>query len=339
MSICPIGSKRRAAYFASQAAPGTGEAIAATDAVRVTNFEFTPAGEGTIDRSDVFTLEGGAVSPVTGSISGAATVTTEMYAPATAGDASTNPLTPLFAAMPVTITEDATPGSESVTVTPRGGFCAGTDYDPLTCELHELNGNKYRLTDAVCLLTMSAEPGARIICQWAITGQYETPTDAPGLTPNYVNDQLPLVYKNAQIIAEYDDDGTPTELDIGTCGALQIDLGMVANQLPSACTPDGAGFDFVQFSGNVVLTLGGVAVQKESVAPVWALAEANTPINLTLRVAVYDTDKVFEIRLPNASLSLPTVEDTNGYLTNSLVFNGAPNAGNDQFTLYWGVES
>lgn len=339
MSVCPIGSKRRAAFFASQSAVGTGETIVGADAVRVIDYQYTPAGEGTIDRSDVLTLEGGAVPPVTGSISGAATVQTEMYAPATAGDSSTNPLTPLFASMPVTITDVATPGSESVSITPRGGFCPDVDYEPLTAELHELGGNKYRLIDVVSTMSMSASPGARILCDWSLAGQYETPTDAPGLTPTYTNDRLPLVYKNAQITVEYDDNGTPAELEIGSCGQFQLDLGMSASELPSACTPDGAGFDFVQFGSNVQLTLSGVAVQKESVTPVWQLAENNTPLSVVFRLAVYDTDQVFELRMPNASLSLPTIEDTNGFLTYSLVFNGSPDSGNDQFTLYWGAEA
>lgn len=172
----PIQSRQTVVTVKSQSSAGSAASITigVDESLRVLGAPtIEPIGEQLIERGDMSSSAGGVVGPVLGSQGWRVSFQTEDYGFTDLTDATSSPLTPLWAASG-DIDTLTTP--DRVRWTPKCGQVFATDLVYVTVQIDEIGGNQYVLYDGVASVTSEADAGGRIVHTWTIEGKWTTPT-------------------------------------------------------------------------------------------------------------------------------------------------------------------
>ena len=155
----PIQSRQTVVTVKSQSSAGSAASITigVDESLRVLGAPtIEPIGEQLIERGDMSSSAGGVVGPVLGSQGWRVSFQTEDYGFTDLTDATSSPLTPLWAASG-DIDTLTTP--DRVRWTPKCGQVFATDLVYVTVQIDEIGGNQYVLYDGVASVTSEADAG------------------------------------------------------------------------------------------------------------------------------------------------------------------------------------
>lgn len=168
-------------YGASQVALGTGITInqASNQATRVRACEFKPAGQLALTRDGTFTATGVPVVAVQGGRFWEINIEVELFRFADYTDIDSSPISWLLKACADVSATTYDPGSGAVNVI---SLAFGPLYNPpttpvpCTIEMHQINGNRYRATDCMGVITaIEGDANAELIVKATLKGTWSTP--------------------------------------------------------------------------------------------------------------------------------------------------------------------
>lgn len=286
-----------------------------TDRIVVTGVEIAVEAT-TIDRSDVYTPSGTGVGSITSGRRTAFTITQEVY-----GDVSHHLV--LLRACPVVVTQT---GADAM-VEPSESSCEGVGYAPCTIEVIEVGGNRYRAEDCTGTFTLTAQPGNRMIFTFNMEGKFVIPNDSNITTVPIVPVPLPIMYKNSDVQFATGDDMTK----LASCPTFTFTPGMEATNVPSACTPDGGGWNYVGGAGPASLAFSGVVSTKESRDKLWKTSvDPADGAGATMFAKLFvDGAKEFLIGMDNFTLPDPAPTEVEGFTGYDVTFESG------QWVLVW----
>lgn len=225
-------------YIKSQASYGTGATITQVDrAFRATECTFTQAGEGLIERPDTANPFGLPAPPVQGSRRWDIAITASVQPFSDYTDEDTSPASPLLKACaelaPVTYdTEDA--------IAIRFPADLQTDVTPVTIEMHEIGGNRYRAIDCVGTVQLVMDAAGRLMgWTFAMQGRWQdvvasTFTSAATTYGNAAADPLPLTFCGAALTSGIRRADGSTEATISGLSAATFVPACTVNERPDA---------------------------------------------------------------------------------------------------------
>lgn len=319
---CLIKLKARAVCVA----PGADVVVdTLLDRVPVIGVEISVEGE-QIDRSDVYTPNGMGLGAITTARKTQFVLTQEVYR-------SVTPHEDLLRACGLTVTITGTP--ENATAVPSESTCEGDGFVPCTIEIIEVGGNLYRATDCTGIFSLAGEPGQRHIFTFTMTGHFSPVVDnayPPLGIP--ASPGLPVLYKNS--VAQF---STTSPLDpiaeLASCPAYEFSPNVELVDVPSACTPDGGGWDYPVAAGPSSIVFSGVVSRKESLDQLWDLA-LNPPDDMDFAAALYlqaggspGNGGSLIVQLAGASLLDPAPTDVQGFAGYDVTIQGS------SWTIRW----
>ena len=321
---CLIRVNTRAVYAKTEATAGVEATFTAADWITVTDVQYS-VDETPIDRSNVYTPTGAGLPPLPGPKRATFQITSYMTEIPSAGPALWQ-LYDLFAACPVKIVDS---GSDTE-IEPSNGGCWGVDVKPCSIRIvEEGSGNVYRGIGCTGTFSLSADPGGQIVVVFSMTGEFVAPSDSTGFDPGVPN-PLPiesaLYYRNALIEhgTGFDNDGDLVDpVALTTCPAFTFETGATAVSFDSACTPDGGGYSFVSQTTTAALSFNGVASTTDANQKLWSrsLSGGVFGVQAVLSRTPGGAAKL-TIVLPQAGIATPAIGDTNGFVSNTVTFNG-----------------
>lgn len=256
---CLIPLKTRAVLVRTQTNTDTGETgLGQADYINVTGVQLEHVAT-QVERSDVYSPSGAGMPALTAGRNWQFTITQELYLTDVDGVIGSWDHAALFRAAPVKLTADALAGK--VIIQPATGTCRGTDVSPVTVEIIEQGGNRYRSINAIVTqIEIAADPQQRVMITWTLYGDFVAPVDATA-TSFVPAATLPVMYRAAVI--QWDGDALAT-----TCPAFSWSSGMAQDLIESACA-DGGNFAVGSLDVPPSLSFSGAAAVKESILPAW----------------------------------------------------------------------
>jgi hypothetical protein len=330
-----------------ETSPGPPPVYAGYNALRVVGTpKFSVRGAGIIQRADVMTPWGGNQSSKTGGLGWDITLTTELFWEL--GEdldlelGSLTQLAPLFLASPFAI-KDLGLGIIGLEVQPF--FAAEADrtnsnfaVQPFSIVYEETAGKRFEAYDCVCVPKLSWEYGQKVMIEWTIKGKWRPVTFALGVVPEYIAPevQAPIIGVNCSVSL------TDFFENVNAVSKVTIDTGWAINDVADFRETYGFGLGFIALSASPSIELDvadlpegpstttdpgpPIVVTNTGAQPDWTDAEANTiltELNLTMTVGAYSIG--FILSYPQLA-AFPTPGETNSYRTNTLKFQGIPNA-------------
>lgn len=261
MATCPTILTTRAVLARTQVDPAAGEtSLGQADYVPVAGVTWQRE-VSEESRADVYTPSGTGLPALQTGQRWVVELTTELYRTPITGSLTGWPLAALFRAGPFKLTPPVAPAVGPVVITPAEALCLGVDVQPMTIELIEVGGNRYRSINAIVTdVQFAASPQGRVMVTWSITGEFALPTDAPvaSFTPTTA---LPVVYRQSSLTWG----GAPWA---STCPSFTFGTGLTSSEIENACA-SGAPLTIASYETPAELAFAGALSVKESVLPVW----------------------------------------------------------------------
>lgn len=318
-----------------ETSPGPPPVYAGYNAVRVVGTpSFAVRGAGIIQRADVLTPWGGNQSSKTGGLGWDITLTTELFWELGESlDLYLNSLTqlaPLFLASPFAIKDL---GLNIIGLEVQPLFYAEENrttkdfaVQPFSIVYEETNGKRFEAYDCVAVPKLSWEYGQKVMIEWTIKGKWRPVTFALGVVPEYIAPevQAPIIGVNCSVsLTSFFD-------NVNAVSKVTIDTGWAINDVADFRETYGFGLGFINLAASPSIELDVADLPEMSNAaggePDWTDAETNTifnELNLTMTVGAYSIG--FILSYPQLA-AFPTPGETNSYRTNTLKFQGIPNA-------------
>lgn len=332
---CLIRVNTRAVYAKTEAVAGVEATFTSADWITVTDVQYSVE-ETPIDRSNVYTPTGAGLPPLPGPKRATFQITSYMTEIPSAGPTAWQ-LYDLFTACPVSIVDQGS----NTEIQPSDGGCWGVDVKPCSIRIvEEGTGNVYRGIGCTGTFSLSADPGGQIVVVFSMTGEFVAPSDKTGFDPGIPNPlpvETAIYYRNALI-----QHGTGTDNDgdlvdpvaLTTCPAFTFETGATAVSFGSACPPDGGGYSFVAQTSTATLSFNGVASTTDANQKLWSrsLSGDTFVVEAILSRTPAGVPKL-TIGLLQAGIATPALGDTNGFVANTVTFNGG---GSTPYTIIVG---
>jgi hypothetical protein len=332
-----IASNISALFAKAEATPGTFEAPAGTDAIRVVGTaKFTPRGAQLIQRADVMSPYGGAQASARGSLGWDITFQTELYFDASvtisSGGANgflnqfiaNSRLAALFAATPlgvsVTPTDTLNAYMQPIYLISNNTVRTGPlncSIQPCTIVYEEQGGNRYAATGCVGSFKISADYGQRVLIDWTFKGLWEDPSASVDLAPTWnenATDTYPRVMVNAAVTLPYTNAVTAVT-------KFAFDPGYALTDVGNSIAANGMAIAMVALTNAPTIDLE-VADLPQGVQDDWseALLGVNQSYSPTIVSLDFGGTANITFALPNSQVMLPVPADRDGYRALGLKF-------------------
>jgi hypothetical protein len=209
---------------------------------------------------------------------------------------------------------------------------------PFSIVYQEEGGKRFEAYDCLCVPKLSWEYGQKVMIEWTIKGKWRPVTQSLTVVPTYVapDVQAPIIGVNCSL--------TLTDFfeNVNAVSKVTIDTGWAINDVADFRETYGFGLGFINLAASPSIEIDVADLSEgpstttdpgpppvttnTGLQPDWTDAEANTilvELNLTMTVGAY----TMEFTLANPQLAaFPTPGETNSYRTNTLKFQGIPNA-------------
>ena len=251
----PISTQTTLVYVKAQSGAGAPEYFTQADpALRVLGYTIAPAGDLLIRRTGSKSASGIAPTPVQGGRYWAVTLQTELYPWSDYTDVDSSPLSALMRACAQLqgVTYDS---AAAIRLRIGAAYTLGTTQRPVTIEIHEIGGNKYRATDVVGIISgITLTAASQILIDWTLEGLWTAPEPSTFTlaAADYGTPQIPMVWVRGSATTGIRRENGSTEQALGSLRQATITpaLQLAARKNVLAGSVEGYSTSFITRTGD-----------------------------------------------------------------------------------------